>query len=437
MLEDEDGELADGVADAGAGDEVGACVGDVAGAVPISVAGFAGLVVELVLTDGDMVEVLDVLLEGALDAAALLDGALASTPPAACSNALRCVRNSTSFARMAGSICTAPLVAAPPVPVALLAPLPPVAVGVLPAAGVLPVVPVVPAVEVAPVAAVLSAAFPPSSVLRFASTFAYDAFQSLCVVMSSLKLAISCEICVRASPCRRAASGSDVNWLSESRASLRACLAAVASTCADACGCAPVGDCADGSWVLELPLGSPLAAGWVLALGVGDVALGVGVAALDDADDWDPIASGLVALDAADASGVLADGLAVPLIEAASSVMWRRTICSCAFAFSSSVVAWAEAARPLVPVGVGSLGVAELAEPLADPALSGPIMSVRILSMAATSVAQFAAPALAAGAFALVLFAADALPPETARSRVFKWVFSCANLVLSAAGIEV
>src|SRR5436190_13210300 len=41
---------------------------------------------------------------------------------------------------------------------------------------------------------------------------------------------MSDDTCVRASPCSRAASGIDVSWLSESRASLRCCFAAAAST---------------------------------------------------------------------------------------------------------------------------------------------------------------------------------------------------------------
>jgi hypothetical protein len=37
-------------------------------------------------------------------------------------------------------------------------------------------------------------------------------------VISALKFEISCDTCVRASPCSFAASGIDVSWLSVSRA---------------------------------------------------------------------------------------------------------------------------------------------------------------------------------------------------------------------------
>src|SRR4029077_1611659 len=58
----------------------------------------------------------------------------------------------------------------------------------------------------------------------------YDAFHSLFVVISSLKLAISWVTCVRFSPESCCAAGSCVIWLSVSRAAVRAALAASAST---------------------------------------------------------------------------------------------------------------------------------------------------------------------------------------------------------------
>jgi hypothetical protein len=78
----------------------------------------------------------------------------------------------------------------------------------------------------------------------------------LCVVISSLKFEMSCDTCVRCSPCSFAASGMDASCASVSRASLNACFAAAASTwvawgCADVCaagGCA--GFCAVAGSVL-------------------------------------------------------------------------------------------------------------------------------------------------------------------------------------------
>src|SRR5205085_759812 len=111
------------------------------------------------------------------------------TPPAACSNSFKCVRNSCSFVLIAGSIC----IAGPAVPAAPVVPA--VAVGA-------------PAVPLMPVAVEGLDASGPINVSRLAESFAYAAFQSACVVISSLKLEISCETCVRASPCSFAASGS-------------------------------------------------------------------------------------------------------------------------------------------------------------------------------------------------------------------------------------
>jgi hypothetical protein len=126
-----------------------------------------------------------------VDAVAAL-GAIApelAAPPAAFSNCFRCVRNSVSFARIAGSR-----------PAGAAAPVVPAAPAV-PAVPAVPVVPAVPAVPTAvPAAAVVSVSPGPSSELRFASTLAYAARQSACVVISSLKFEISCETCVRLSP---------------------------------------------------------------------------------------------------------------------------------------------------------------------------------------------------------------------------------------------
>ncbi len=155
---------------------------------------------------------------------------LPATPPADFSNSFRCVRNSSSFVRIAGS---SPAFE-PDVPAA--------------AAGGLLGVPVV-LVGWSAVGAGVAAAAPvagASNTFRLLSTFSYAAFQSLCAVISALKLEISCETCVRVSPWSFDASGIDASWLSDSRASLRCCLAASRSTCpaGAAEGCA-----ADGSVV--------------------------------------------------------------------------------------------------------------------------------------------------------------------------------------------
>jgi hypothetical protein len=123
---------------------------------------------------------------------------LAVVPPAACWNCCSSRRTSWSLVRIAGSTC---MFAVPVVPTA------PGALG---------------CVEVGAVgAADSSLPAGPSSAFRFASTFAYAGCQSVCVVISSLKFEISCEICVRASPWSFEASGICVNWLSASRAALR------------------------------------------------------------------------------------------------------------------------------------------------------------------------------------------------------------------------
>ena len=69
----------------------------------------------------------------------------------------------------------------------------------------------------------------PISAVRFASTFAYDAFHSVFVVISSLKLAMSCVSCVRGSPDSCCAAGSFVTSPSESRAAVSAGFAPSAS----------------------------------------------------------------------------------------------------------------------------------------------------------------------------------------------------------------
>src|SRR5918993_1313446 len=74
-------------------------------------------------------------------------------------------------------------------------------VPVAPDVPAVPAVPVVPAVPTAvPAAAAGSLPSGPSRELRFASTLAYAARQSACVVISSLKFEISWETCVRLSP---------------------------------------------------------------------------------------------------------------------------------------------------------------------------------------------------------------------------------------------
>ena len=114
--------------------------------------------------------------------------------------------------------------------------------------------------------------------------------------MSSLKLEISCETCVRVSPWSFDASGIDASWLSDSRAWLRCCLAASRSTCpaGAAEGCA-----ADGSVVW----GAAVAGGCSLC-GVGlGVLCGVALGAIPGCE--------LVALVAGAGAALAASGLAV------------------------------------------------------------------------------------------------------------------------------
>jgi hypothetical protein len=110
---------------------------------------------------------------------------VAASPPAAFSNAFRCVRKSTSFARIAGSSgADAALAEAagfagfavvdPAVPVAAVDPA--------------PVVPAVPAIAPAASGELPSG---PMSAFRSVSTFAYASFQLLWVVISSLKFEMS------------------------------------------------------------------------------------------------------------------------------------------------------------------------------------------------------------------------------------------------------
>ena len=111
-------------------------------------------------------------------------------PPAAFSNSARCERNSINLARIAGSIAVT-RGAAPGVPVA--------------GAG----------------AGDSSALFSPTSAVRLPCSLVYDERQSVFVVISSLKLLINCDTCVRASPDSCAAAGSCVSWLRVSRAAVR------------------------------------------------------------------------------------------------------------------------------------------------------------------------------------------------------------------------
>lgn len=254
---------------------VGAVVPDVPTAPCVAAAGVAedsgadcevGFADDCDVADGDGSEAVvpaaldcGVVLDAAVGFEALEDAAAAGSadepvvdgvealPPAAFSNAFRCVRNSTSFARIAGSSDVAVFGAAADDPAGSAALDPDV-----PVADVDPV-PVVPAVDaVVPDAAAVEPAAPGSGVaplagpinaLRLVSTFAYASFQLLCVVISSLKFEMSCDTCVRWSPCSFAASGMDASCASVSRASLNACFAAAASTCV-ACGWADV--CAAG-----------------------------------------------------------------------------------------------------------------------------------------------------------------------------------------------
>src|SRR6185436_8992851 len=172
----------------------GSCDAALPAADAVGLVGLAGLVVEAVAALGGI--------------AASLAGSAAVAPPADCWNAFRCWRNSTSLVRIAGSRVALPA-AAPAAPVA----------------PVVPVVPLVPAVAGVGFIAGLDVSAP-SNAVRFASSFAYDARQFDCVVISSLKFEMICDTCVRASPCSLAASGSDVSWLSDSRAAVRCSFAA-------------------------------------------------------------------------------------------------------------------------------------------------------------------------------------------------------------------
>jgi hypothetical protein len=97
--------------------------------------------------------------------------------PATFSNLTRWLRNSTSFARIAGSMA-----AASPVPVVPTAP--GVPVGAAGAAGAV-------WAEASAAGSLVSA---PMRAVMFAFTLSYDARHSLFVVISSLKFVMSCEI---------------------------------------------------------------------------------------------------------------------------------------------------------------------------------------------------------------------------------------------------
>jgi hypothetical protein len=135
-------------------------------------------------------------------AAGFADGEVlaAAVPPAAFSKSLRLRRKTTSFARTAGSRSAMP---APDVPTA---PGVPDTLGSVAASG-------------------------PISALRFAETFAYDARHSACVVISSLKLEMSCATCERASPASCDAAGSCVKSLRVFRASVKCWRAACSLPC--------------------------------------------------------------------------------------------------------------------------------------------------------------------------------------------------------------
>src|SRR5262245_35609939 len=191
--------------EAGGGVAGGGVAGAGVAAGGVEAGGFAGLAVGLL---------------GGIGSAA---GSGVVAPPAAFENSARCVRNSVSFARIAGSSCALPVV--PLVPTAPVVPL--------------PLVPAGAGVGFVPAGAEGSA---PMSAVRFASTLANDARHSVCVVISSLKFEISCDTCVRASPCSFAASGIDVSCASDSRAAVRCAFAAVTSGCpaGGAVGCGSI-----------------------------------------------------------------------------------------------------------------------------------------------------------------------------------------------------
>ena len=137
------------------------------------------------------------------DDALLGDGALAPeelAAPAAFSKSFRCERNSTSLPLMAGSIAVVPEV--------------PTAPGVPEGAGV----------------ASTGAPSAPMSAVMLLFTLSNEARQSAFAVISSLKLAISCDTWVRASPVSCAAEGSCVSCASESRAAVRCRLATSSSS---------------------------------------------------------------------------------------------------------------------------------------------------------------------------------------------------------------
>jgi len=270
--------------------------------------GVAGLVSEAVLVAGGVAE----------DGAEAADGEAVPPPepPAACSNSFRCVRNSTSFPRIAGSRPA-------------FAPVVPVAAGGFCCA---PVVAAGWSGDALGDAAPLSG---PSSAFTLSSTFEYAAFQSFCVVISWLKFEISCETCVRVSPCSFDASGIAASWLRDSRASLRCCFAAsrsawpagAADGCADCgsvvCGVALAGGCCS-------LCGVALAGGCSLcgvALGVdgdaddGVVALGAEVVGLADGEASDAgVDAGLDGVLLVGAVAAAAPAPGAPLMAAAISV---------------------------------------------------------------------------------------------------------------------
>jgi len=208
-----------------------------------------GVELDDVAVDGVALDAVEALEDVALEAAALDDDA--SPPDATRSNSARFFRSSTSLPRIAGSIFG---VAVPDVPTA-------------------PAVP-------EPLDGSVAGVSGPSSAVRFAATFAYEARQSVCVVISSLKFEISCDTWVRASPLNCAAAGSCVISLSVLRASVR-CLRA---TCSSGCVCEVS---VAGDWAVDPAGGCVGVVDWLDAVaaevdGCVDVAVGsVGVADVD------------------------------------------------------------------------------------------------------------------------------------------------------------
>lgn len=219
-----------------------------------------------------------------------------------------------------------------------------------------------------------------------------------------MKLAISCDTWVRASPVSCAAAGSCVSWLSVSRAAVRCRFTLSVSGCV----CAVDGAAGSCDEVADGVVAPAAFCAGVLAAAAGSAAAGSGRGLVfDDAvegdegvdgDEGDEAAvgvgsAGVAAACAAPGSCVAAGSVGVAalpllLIAAANAVTCVRTSCSFARAASSSV-----ADASLLPAAVDAPVVPTGAAPVA---LSPPSRSFRMRSIAATSVPQLVA-VLAAG----------------------------------------